>query len=173
MNDKFTVKNVFNFRNKRLSNVITVDPGFNFAVACWYGRKTPKIYYKHGGQRIIYNWLPIILREAKTNIDTIAVIEGIDFRDGSKAKGLPELGYMIGMVNAILMRYSITPYVISSQTWKGCLNDQQVATRVKLINGKEYLGARGALNSHITDAVGMGFYLTGEFNNENTIIIPW
>lgn len=177
-NDKFTVKRITEFKGKPLYNVLTVDPGFNFAMAWWRGQKRPVTFFKKGGQRVLHTYFKDTLqwlsgRLLRESSHLTVVIEGIDFRDKKKASGLPELGYLIGGLCVTCLAYSAEPIVIQAQTWKGCMNDKQVADRVFLISGKRYKGNRGGFNPHVTDAVGMGYYLTGEFSYENQNRIDW
>lgn len=168
--NRLTQKNITKFRGIPLNRVYTVDPGDNCALSYWDGYKTPRTYFYKGN---FYEIIAILNSLFKRQRADYCILEGIDFRGGKTAKYLPELGYLVGGIAATAARYNIYPYVIQAHTWKGSMNDAQVINRVKRINNLIYTTPRGSVNSHITDSVGMGYYLTGEFTNENKNQIDW
>ena len=68
-----------------------------------------------------------------------------------------ELSYLVGRYEEICYQHDIKCKIINAPEWKGQMDKDITAAKIKMINGETYP------SEHITDAVGMGFGIVGAF----------
>lgn len=153
-----------------LDLVGTGDPGDTTGLAFWEGTLYPKYESFHWPSRyknIIdqINWMSDnLFGLLDFHAPKLMIFEQVQFWEGSlnsvtsaKRGNLFKLAYLLGSYIRVCKVLDIQVKLILSQDWKGQMDDDAVAARVRLINGQCYP------NPHVCDAVGMGLNEVGLF----------
>jgi hypothetical protein len=152
--------------------MLTVDPGYHTGWAFWLSAKNPQVGVltedigMQGGAiaraHNLSEQFGVLLDKCKP---TLCVIEGVNLWGGSAisqagaAQGYTfELAYLVGMYVCRCLDRDIPVEVPTVNDWKGNLNTKAVAFWIEKINGLQYA-------EHIREAVGIGFWKQGEFEN--------
>ncbi len=158
--------------SKYMSNVVSVDPGWNTGLAYWIGDKFPitnlikeppkrkKIKIEPTRLQYMFDKFNAYI---KSNDLDLCIIEGVEMWTGSvrsmtsAARGnLFSLAYIVGGYINICYQQGIEIKLVyprggkDREMWKGQLNAEMVAKRIYRLNKKTY-------PEHIREAVGIGF----------------
>jgi hypothetical protein len=150
--------------------MLTIDPGWNTAVAVWKDRKLCDVYYftakKKESNKLKYMahiFSDVIDKLAFGDYEKKAFIEGVqiygDITSQTSARSgyLTELSYLIGAYNIILQKHGYDTKILLPRQWKAQLPKEAVRERVQL---EGYI----LDNSHEYDAVGIGLAVLGKLD---------
>jgi len=153
--------------------ILTIDPGINTGIAHFktHDDKRPDVYELRAPikgsieDRIKYlsNKFNVLIYLCNNiRLCSSCYIESVEFWQQnltsvtSAVRGnLSFLAYIVGAYSAICLRNEIEVHLLPARAWKGQMDKEVTAERVRRVNGITYK------NSHITDAVGIGFSLQG------------
>ena len=152
--------------------ILTIDPGINTGIAHWktHDEKMPCVWeIRCPGKMSIEERLKFIagefnillLDEIRATISS-CYIESVEYweqdlisRTAATRGNLSFLAYIIGVYSSICFQHGIAVHLLPARQWKGQMDKDVTAERIRRVNGITYK------NSHITDAVGIGFALQG------------
>lgn len=151
----------------KLHRTITVDPGLHTGWAYWDKTIYPEVGNIRGSstkpleesmEKLWSDFHKVLIRYIPLHCH----IEGVETWTGSlksniatKTGKLYKLSFLIGGYCRICQQEAVGFNIIPPSRWKGQMNKDMVQKRIRRLNNLEYP------NSHITDAVGIGFSLMG------------
>ena len=155
--------------------ILTIDPGINTGIAHFktHDDKRPNVYEIRARKdasiekrllniHVEFNTLLYIIEEEEKSDLVSCYIESVEYweqnlisRTSAVRGNLSFLSYMVGVYSSVCFQHGIEVHLLPARAWKGQMDKEVTAERVRRVNGITYK------NSHITDAVGIGFSLQG------------
>ena len=153
--------------------ILTIDPGINTGIAHWktHNDKNPDVYEIRCKTNVSiekrlldihveFNTLLYSIEEINSTVS--CYIESVEYweqnlisRTAATRGNLSFLAYIIGVYSSVCFQHEVEVYLLPARQWKGQMDKDVTAERIRRVNGITYK------NSHITDAVGIGFALQG------------
>jgi hypothetical protein len=157
--------------------ILTIDPGINTGIAHFktHDDKWPDVYEIRAGEKlgieerlcdVSFKFDTMLSKinfnyKIKTTISS-CYIESVEYweqnlvsRTSAVRGNLSFLAYIVGVYSSVCFQHGIEVHLLPARQWKGQMDKDVTAERIRRINGITYK------NSHITDAVGIGFALQG------------
>jgi hypothetical protein len=117
--------------------------------------------FKRDEDKLVWAWDTFYLLIKRLS-PALVIVEGVEYWQGNfksdvaaRNQDLVKLAYLAGGYGHACARKGVSWAFLPAPKWKGQLNKEATALRVKRANGQTYIG------THRTDAVGIGLSFMG------------
>ena len=157
-----------------VNNFLTIDPGSNIGGAFFHNAKPLFTFVVKDNINKSDAWEKRIIRILKDfeeelvaprQFSNLVYIERPIYMEATQkgriaasSDSLHKLTTMYGAILNLLFKAGFHVEYLKPWEWKGQLNKKQLAHRLKLLTGTVY-------PDHVADAVGIGYYILGQFPN--------